>query len=186
MASEVGSPANFFHSDPRAAARRAAVLMYLLGALGIFGGICLGVVGLALKDVMTQPEFARVLRFPVLAFPQLQAWLVAAGMICFIGGFLMAASGWFVRKGTFVPIVVAIVVAMIAMVITGFIFVATLLVVQTQNDVTIVSVEWMLALPVLLLVVLLIWLTAALHSVEDLRNLEGRIHQPRMDTNEHE
>jgi hypothetical protein len=173
MALTPGYIASFDETDALSPARRAAVLMGILGLIGVMGGVCLGILGLALPDVMTQPEFARVLRPGLVTFPSMQSWMVVGGVVCCFGASAFAFAGYFVRKGTTGPIVVAILLTMLALVATGFILIATLFVARAQNDVTIISAEWMLVLPVVFLVILLIWLTAALHNVSYLRSIRN-------------
>jgi hypothetical protein len=171
MASATSYPASF--DDPLSPARRSAILMYFLGVLGFFGGVCVAALGLLLRDIMTQPQFAAILRSHNIPLPELQSRIILVGAICCIGGFCLGALGFFVRKGNPAPIIAAIALTIFALFVTALIFLSTLLATNSHDDATLASIIWMLAVPVLLLVVLLIWLAAALRNVSYIRSLRS-------------
>ncbi|HEY1684553.1 MAG TPA: hypothetical protein VGG19_07310 [Tepidisphaeraceae bacterium] len=163
---------DFEIADAQAPARRAAIMMYLLGILGFFGGIVIAIVGLALRDILSQPQFAEVFRHAGISASALQLPIVIVGAVCCLGGVAMAIMGLFVKKGAVLALLASIGLTIIALFTTGVIFLASLLAARSQDDVTVASGVLILSVPVLLLVILFIWLMAALRNAGYLQTVK--------------
>ena len=95
--------------DPMAAARRASMLMFILGGLTIFMGLCMG--AFAFMDL---EHLAAQGGRPLPPLPQGMSWTVVAGVFGVIallaGGMQLVVAG-FVRRATTTPIVFGIVMS---------------------------------------------------------------------------
>lgn len=117
--------------DPLVPARRASILMYVLGGLTLLGGLCCGGVGIMLPNVMSQrPDLFSQAELPPEATPGLiqGVFLVLAGLVL-LCGIAYIVLGFFVGKGgkaaiitsmvLTVPVVLYLVVNLIASVTLG-------------------------------------------------------------------
>jgi len=102
--------------DPLAPARRASVLMFILGGLIVLPSFCCGAMGLALPGMMAQqPGLFSEMSAAGMTPEALQVTLVVVAGVALFIGVAMIVLGRFVRGGGIGPVVTSIVlVALIA------------------------------------------------------------------------
>ncbi len=98
--------------DPLTPARRAGLMMFVLGGLIILPSFCCGAMGLALPALMAQqPGVFSEMSAAGLTPEAIQVTLVVAAGVALFAGVIMIVLGRFVRSGAMGAIVTAIVLA---------------------------------------------------------------------------
>jgi len=104
--------------DQLGPARRAGVMMFVIGGLLALGGLCCGIGGAfaPLDEVIAQnPALASA---PGVTPDMLKFAIIIMGVLGVIFGIVMIVLGYFVRGGGMVPIVIAIVLVALATLFT--------------------------------------------------------------------
>jgi hypothetical protein len=100
--------------DPLAPAKRASVIMFVLGPLTALMGGCVAVLATAIDSVPMQPEQRQVIQqVEVKTGVPAHTLFMILGLIVFVPGILMFVLGIFVRRGRLGPIVASIVLTAI-------------------------------------------------------------------------
>ncbi|MGH7178821.1 MAG: hypothetical protein ACREJC_15690 [Tepidisphaeraceae bacterium] len=159
-------------SDPRAPARRAAVLMWVLGALALLMGGCLSAIGASWSKVASVPEMAenlRQLEEQIHGSPQ--GFFVAFGIGMLLGAFVLIVIGVFLRGGGFGASLAAVIVASIMVLFFVVQLIGSLRVLSTPGAVVGVLIVLML---LALCVLLLVWSIQALKNASLVRAMQGQ------------
>src|SRR4051812_13194090 len=110
---------DYYQPDVLAAARRASILMFVLGALSMLGSFCCGGMGFLMPELMKNPDFAA--RFQEVGANEhmMRIGMIAIGALSFIFGLAFVVLGVFVRRGSKTATVIALVLSILA--ILGFV-----------------------------------------------------------------
>jgi hypothetical protein len=104
-------------SDPLAPAKRASVIMFVLGPLTALMGGCMAALSVAIGSVPLQPEQRQMLQqFEAKTGIPAHTMFMVAGLIIFIPGILLFLLGFFVRRGRLGPIIAAIILTALILV----------------------------------------------------------------------
>ena len=100
--------------DLLAPAKRAGVMMYVIGGLLAMGGLCCGGVGVAapVDEIMAQSPMLN--SAPGVTPEMLKVAIVVMGILGLLFGIALIVLGYFVRGGGMIPIVIAIVLVALA------------------------------------------------------------------------
>ena len=100
--------------DLLAPAKRAGVMMYVIGGLLALGGLCCGGVGVVapVDEIMAQSPMLN--SAPGVTAEMLKVAIVVMGVLGFLFGVALIVLGYFVRGGGMIPIVIAIVLVALA------------------------------------------------------------------------
>ena len=106
---------DYYQPDLLAPARRASLLMFILGGLALLSSLCCVGVGTMVPQLMQQPEFAQRMQSIPNASPEmLRMAFIAMGSISILFAIAMIVLGVFVRRGGKGAIVTALVLNVIA------------------------------------------------------------------------
>ena len=158
---------DYYQNDPLAPARRAGMLMYLIGGVGLLSSFCCIGMGAMLPTLMAQqPEaFAEVQQIPQATPEFIQRSLFIFGGIIFIGGIGLILLGRFVRDGSKGAIITSMVLSILAtllLVIWLLFSAATLLSPPGPHTFGLCF----LIVPLALFILLVVWLISALRGVD--------------------
>jgi len=96
--------------DPLAPAKKASIMLYVLGALVLLPSACCGVVGLMVPAMIAQqPAAFSELSASGMSPEVAQTVLIAGGVVGLLIAIVMIVLGRFVRRGTVAPAVTAII-----------------------------------------------------------------------------
>jgi hypothetical protein len=100
--------------DPRAPARRASVMMFVIGALLALSGLCCGAMAtvVPMDEIIAQnPMLSST---PGVTAEMMKVGMIVVGVLGLLFGVVMLILGYFVRGGGIVPIVISIVLVALA------------------------------------------------------------------------
>jgi hypothetical protein len=100
--------------DLLAPARRAGVMMFVIGGLLALGGLCCGGLGAfaPIEQVMAQNPMLN--STPGMTVEILKMGIIVMGVLALLFGLAMLVLGYFVRGGGIIPVVIAIVLVALA------------------------------------------------------------------------
>jgi len=100
--------------DLLAPARRAGVMMFVIGGLLALGGLCCGGLGAfaPIEEVMAQNPILN--STPGMTVEILKMGIIVMGVLALLFGMAMLVLGYFVRGGGIIPVVIAIVLVALA------------------------------------------------------------------------
>lgn len=152
---------DYYQPDLLAPARRASVLMFVLGGLAVASALCCAGVGAMLPRMMGEnpAAFAEFRRLPNVTPETMQAVLVVMSAVVLLVGVAYLVLGAFVRAGRRGAIITSIVLSILAILLLGL-NVATGLMQSFSRPQTAVGVV-LLAVPLALLLLLVRWLLRA-------------------------
>jgi hypothetical protein len=124
-----GYPYGSSAADPLAPAKRASILMFVLGGLSMIGGVCCGVMGAMLPQILAQqPE----IQMPAeVTADMMQVGLVVAAGIVVLYGVAQVVLGFFVRGGGRAPAIVGLILTGLA--VLGLLVMAVSVIVGPQK-----------------------------------------------------
>jgi hypothetical protein len=149
-----------------APARRAGVLMIVLGVLFVFCGLCMAGVGWAMNqpDFTDSPQYADmkqvVQQFEAQTRMSMQTALLIVGIIPLAVGALLGGLGFVVRNGGFVTIILSIVLTSVLLLFLGLIIIAGGIQTATTNPSQLAGLCFYVV-PFALLTLNLVWLIQA-------------------------
>ena len=158
---------DYYQSDPLAPARRAGLLMYILGGIVLLSGFCCIGMGQALPKLMAeQPEaFVGLEQIPEATPQLLQRTLYIFSGIIFVGGVGMIVLGRFVRAASKGAIITSIVIAILAVLLLGIWLLGAAPTLLSPPGVHSLGL-CMLVVPIALFVLLIVWLFGAMRGVD--------------------
>jgi hypothetical protein len=157
-----------YQPDPLAPARRASVMMFVLGALSLLMGACSAGVGAMIPQMLQQPDFAAALaQNPEISPQLLQTRCVGFGILSLVFGMALIVLGVFVRRGGPGPIIGAIVVTSLALLIVLLNTIGPI--VSPRFGAQLGGVICMGVVALALLVLLLVWLIQAARAAPHVR-----------------
>lgn len=145
-------------------ARRASVMMFILGGLCLFGGFCFGVTGAAIPRLLEQhPEIMQ--DFPPELSPQiLQHRIILQAVLTFGWGVVTLLLAIFVRRGKPGPLLVAIILAVLTLLYLAFNLLSAILLGSQKDPATALFSGCFALVPIALTILLLVWLIQAFRS----------------------
>ncbi len=156
---------NFDYSQPDllAPARRASLMMFILGGLALLSSFCCAGAGAMVPQLMQQPDFAqRMQNVPGATPTLLRAVFIFMGVLSLAAAIAMVILGVFVRRGGKGSIVTSIVLC----VLTMFLMLVYLVGAVLQGGQEVIGGVCMAIVPIVLLVVLIVMLVAALQAAD--------------------
>jgi hypothetical protein len=159
--------------DPLAPAKRASILLYVLGGLALAGGLCCGVIGAMMPQLLQQqPQLMEEMQNASggqMTPEIMQVALVVVAGVVLVAGVLQLVLGFFVRKGGKGAIITAMVIGVIAVLYLAFTVIRTVVVgagagngAQMAGNLT--GALCVGGIPLLLYGLLLFWLGQALKN----------------------
>lgn len=162
--------------DPQAPARRAGMLMFVLGVLAMLGGICLFGFGWAYPLDKLAPEQVQIFQ-QVEQDTGISPWkiFIAMGVIMTLPALAMLILGLFVRRGGLGSIVTSLVlVGLLILVDAFYVLVGILQVIRGQEGA--LAGLCMMIVPLVLLAVLLVMLIQAARNAGQVRSARQYAH----------
>ena len=150
-----------------APARRAGILMIVLGVLFVLAGLCLAFVSRMLDhpDFTNQPGYLEMKQqmdqLEAQAGTSVQTVMLIMGAIPLALGALLGGLGFAVRGGGLVPVVLSIALTALLLLLVGLVVLGGLLQGAVGNPAQLVGVLCFYGIPFLLLVLLMVWLVQA-------------------------
>lgn len=152
--------------DPLAPARRASVLMWVLGSLLVLGGVCLA----AVSQVLIRQRLASTPQGPQLLqqFDQIEAQmgftiqtlLFAMGTVVLVVGAIFGLLAFWVRRGGIAAAITSLLFVSLPLLFTGFVVIVGLVQVFRGSPEAIGAVL-LYGVPLALLILLAVWLIQA-------------------------
>lgn len=149
-------------------ARRAGILMFVLGGLSVLGGLCCGISGSMIEQIIAQqPAMAQDL--PPEATPEvLRIGLLVVAAVSVVYGIGLVVLGLFVRKNSKAAIITSIVVAGLTLLYLAFTFIKAAVGGVQQGPEAVTGI-CMAFIPFGLYGLLLFWLIQAIRNVSAAR-----------------
>ena len=150
-----------------APARRAGILMIVLGVLFVLAGLCLAFVSRMLDhpDFTSQPGYLEMKQqmdqIEAQAGTSVQTVMLIMGAIPLALGALLGGLGFAVRGGGLVPVVLSIALTGLLLLLVGLIVLGGLLQGAVGNPAQLLGVLCFYGSPFLMLVLLMVWLVQA-------------------------
>jgi hypothetical protein len=123
----VGYDFNYYQpqQDLLAPAKRAGIMMFVMGALLALGGLCCGAVATVgpIDEVMAQNPVLN--STPGVTAEMLKLGMIVLGVLTLLFGMVMLLLGYFIRSGGMVPIIISIVLVALAALFNLFNLVST-------------------------------------------------------------
>ncbi|MCC7352022.1 MAG: hypothetical protein IT446_15795 [Phycisphaerales bacterium] len=156
--------------DPQAPARRAGMLMIVLGILMLLGGVCIFGFGWAYPLDQLPPEQAQAIsKLEQETGVPVQRVFIAMGVILALPSLLMLILGLFVRRGGMGSIVTSmILVGLMILVEAMYVLMGILQVIRGQEGA--MAGLCMMVVPLVLLVVLMVLLIQAVKNVRQVQS----------------
>jgi hypothetical protein len=111
-----GQDFNYYQSaeDLTAPARRASIMMFIVGGLLAIGGLCCGALGALapLDEIMSQNPI--LTSTPGMTIEMLKIGIIVVGVMGLLFGIVMLVLGYFVRGGGMVPVAISLVIVALA------------------------------------------------------------------------
>lgn len=153
--------------DALSPARRASLLMFILGGLTLLGSLCCGLVGAMIPNLIAeQPEIMQDIQLPVEVTPNvLQIVMIVLAALIFLYGVLTLVLANFVRRGSKGATITAMILAVLVILYL------------TLNAVTAAVTQGpraagglcAIVIPAAIHILLLVWLVQALKSIPAFR-----------------
>lgn len=161
-------PFDFYRqaANPLGPARRASVLMFVLGGLGLLCGALITLSGLVLTPEMIaqSPNSAQFHEFETqFSGISIRAFMIAMGVFCLLPSILYAVMGFFVRSGKMVSVVLSTVLSGITLLLVLFLLLSVF-VNGAKNPTAIPAGLCMTVIPLVLCIVLLVTLIQAIRA----------------------
>ncbi len=160
--------------NPLAPARRAGVMMFIVGGLLAIGGLCCGAMGALapLDEIIGQHPILN--STPGMTVELLQIGIIVLGVLGLLFGVVLLVLGYFVRGGGMVPIVISGVVIGLAVLFNVLNIISTA--VQLRGAEMIAGL-CMNVIPLVLMVVLLITLVQAAKAAPRVTMMKSQYQQ---------
>jgi hypothetical protein len=156
-------------ADPGRPARRAGIMMFVLGALAALGGFCGAIFGTVLPQMVAQhPELTKDLP-PELTVEAIQHNALVHAVAFGAYGALMILLGFFVRRSRKGAIVASIVLVSLGLLYLGLNFVGAVFIGSQQGPGAALVGGCFSLVPVALCVLLLVWLIQAMRNASAAR-----------------
>lgn len=156
-------------SDPTGPAKRAAILMIVLGVLGLLLAGCFGVIAGFLPTLLQNPDFAKgwneATAEQQLEMPVMVVAIVIAAIMVGVWSMAQIVVGAFVRRGTSVPIVFGIVLTALSLLGAAGNTVATL----PTGNVGAIGCQF---IGLALLILQLVWLIQAIRNASQVSAMQ--------------
>jgi hypothetical protein len=162
--------------DLLAPARRAGVLLFVVGGLLALGGLCCGALGTLapLDEVMAQNPVLN--STPGVTVEMLKVGIIVLGVLALLFGMALLVLGYFVRGGGMVPVVIAIVLVVLALLFNLLNLVSTAVQLRGAGP-QIFGALCVNMLPLVLLIVLLVSLVQAARAAPRLAMMRSQYQQ---------
>ena len=157
---------NYYQQDTLAPARRAAVLMFVLGALAIAGSFCCGGSVAMLPQLMQNPEFSsRMERIPGATEDVMRVGMIMLSVLSLVVGVVFIVLGMFVRRGSKVATIISMVLAILSILFCGVEIVSGL-VMAASGGAEQAAGACMFTIPLALMILLTVWLLGAMKAAD--------------------
>src|SRR5688572_14332897 len=159
---------DYYQTDPLAPARRAGMLMYLIGGIVLLSGFCCIGMGQALPRLIAQqPEaFVGLEQIPEATPEFMQRSLYIFSGVVFAGGIGLILLGRFVRAGSKGAIITSIVISILAVLLLVIWLIATTPTLISPPGLHTFVGLCLLILPTALFILLLVLLFSAMRGVD--------------------
>jgi hypothetical protein len=154
-----------------APARRAGILMIVLGVLGVMAGLCMAGVSafVGSGQAATDPQFrefqAQVQEIESKSGLSAQTVFLVMGAVPLAVGALMGGMGFFVRGGGLVPVVLSMTLTGLLVLVFAFLVIAGLIQGGASgNAQLLVGTVCVYGLPLAMMILLIVWLIQALRA----------------------
>jgi hypothetical protein len=158
------------YADPLAPARRAAIVMFIIGALGMMCGMFIAVGGsiISPEQLAASPQAQQLQEMEAQSGLSLHALAVLMGVLILLPGILYAALGLWVRRGSAASAVVGIALAGL----TSLFLLANLISVILGGDTaSMVLGSCAIVIPTALCFLLVVWLIQAFRAAPNVTAL---------------
>jgi hypothetical protein len=162
---EPGYYGSYGYPDLLAPAKRASILMFVIGGLSSLCGVCvLGLGALVPMDQLNSPEMAEMQRKMAEVGISMRALFIVAGIVMLLPGLLFTVLGFFVRRGGRGAIITSIVFTSLA--ILWFALNAIVTAVSSRNEPPsqVVGGVCVSGIALALTILLLAWLVQAIRN----------------------
>ena len=157
--------------DLRAPARRAGILMIVLGVLGVIAGLCLAFFSafIGSGQYATDPNFremqAQIQEIESKAGVSAQTIFLVMGIVPLAVGALMGGLGFFVRGGGLIPVVLAMVLdGLLVLMFVFFVLAGLIQGGASGNAQLLLGTVCMYGIPLVMVILLFFWLIQALRA----------------------
>jgi type II secretory pathway pseudopilin PulG len=157
--------------DLRAPARRAGILMIVLGVLGVIAGLCMAGFSafIGSGQAATDPQFremqAQIQEIESKAGVSAQTIFLVMGTVPLAVGALMGGLGFFVRGGGLVPVVLAMVLdGLLVLMFVFFVLAGLIQGAAGGNAQLLLGTVCMYGIPLVMVILLFVWLIQALRA----------------------
>jgi hypothetical protein len=155
---------NYYQQDFLAPARRAAILMFVIGGLGVAGAFCCGGSVLLLPQLMQTPEFAAQMeRVPGATQDTMRLGMIVLAAMSFVAGLVFIILGAFVRRGSKGASIIAVVLAILSILFIGGNIVSAL-VMAANGPPQQIAGACVFTIPLALMILLTVWLFGAIKA----------------------
>jgi hypothetical protein len=161
---------NFYQPDLLAPARKASMLMFLVGGLTLLSSLCCAGVGSALPRLMAErPEaFEEIQRIPNMTPELAQVFMFVLGGLAFVLGVAFLVLGAFVRRGGKGAITTAIVLSILLALLTMLQAIQPLMQIGSLKGPQLLATACFIIVPLVLLLVLIAWLFQAFRAADQI------------------
>ena len=164
-----------YAADPRrellGPARRASVMMFIVAALMLACGMCFGAVGLVPLEGMEAEQREPLERIESELGMSIKTIAGVAAAMMLVPGLLMGAMGFFVRGGGIAAVVISLILSLLIGVV--LLLAAINGITNVMRDPSAAGGVCVIAIPLVLIVMSIVWLIQALRNAPRLSELQA-------------